>query len=142
MFWGTFFPNLNGMKEILGPDPNIFRQYVPDIAAFLEEKKVPGESVICDGPISHTGKSSYIEQYEYLKTITPKERHGEIKLTLAAPSWYHLRYAEGKAYPSVVYKSDDEYFADIAKAYRTELQILYDAGFRNAQIDDPNLACA
>lgn len=32
------------------------------------------------------------------------------------------------------------YFADLAKAYQTELKILYDAGLRNAQIDDPNLA--
>ncbi|KAK3716022.1 hypothetical protein LTR37_006752 [Vermiconidia calcicola] len=140
MFWGTFFPTLNGMKEIQGPDPKIFREYVPDIAAFLEEEKVPGESVICVGKISHTGKSSYIEQYEYLKSITPKEQHGQIKMTLAAPNWYHLRYKEGQAYPKDVYSKDEEYFADIAEAYRTELQILYDAGLRNAQVDDPNLA--
>ncbi|TKA26470.1 hypothetical protein B0A50_05307 [Salinomyces thailandicus] len=140
MFWGTFFPSLNGMKEMYGPDPKIFREYVPDIAAFLEEEKEPGESVICEGKISHTGKSSYIAQLEYLKTITPKERHGDIKLTLAAPNWYHLRYKEGMAYPKSVYASDDEYFADIAKAYQTELRILYDAGLRNAQVDDPNLA--
>lgn len=87
MFWGTFFPTLNGMKEIYGPEKEIFREYVPDIAAFLEEEKVPGESVICDGKISHTGKSSYIDQFEFLKSITPKERHGEIKMTLAAPNW-------------------------------------------------------
>ena len=141
MFWGTFFPSLNGMKEIYGPDKEIFREYVPDIAAFLEEEKVPGESVICDGKISHTGKSSYIDQFEFLKSITPKERHCEIKMTLAAPNWYHLRYKEGKAYPKEVYKNDEEYFADIAEAYRTELKILYDAGLRNAQVDDPNLAC-
>ena len=141
MFWGTFFPTLNGMEEIYGPEASIFREYVPDIAAFLEEEKVPGESVICVGKISHTGKSSYIGQYEYLKSITPKELHGSIKMTLAAPNWYHLRYKEGKAYPKDVYATDEEYFADIAKAYKTELKILYDAGLRNAQVDDPNLAC-
>ena len=54
---------------------------------------------------------------------------------------YHLRYKTGKAYPKEVYANDEEYFADIAKAYQTELQILYDAGLRNAQVDDPNLAC-
>ena len=140
MFWGTFFPTLNGMKEIYGPEGSIFREYVPDIAAFMEADKVPGESVICVVKISHTGNSSYIGQYEYLKSITPKERHGEIKMTLAAPNWYHLRYKEGKAYPKDVYASDEEYFADIAKAFQTELQILYDAGLRNVQVDDPNLA--
>ena len=64
-----------------------------------------------------------------------------IKITLAAPNWYHLRYKEGKAYPKDVYSSDDEYFADIAKACQDELQILYDAGCRNVQYDDPNLVC-
>lgn len=141
MFWGTFFPTLNGFEEIYGPDAKIFREYVPDIAAFLEAEKVPGESVICTGKISHTGKSSYIAQFEYLKKILPKEKHGDIKMTLAAPNWYHLRYREGLAYPKEVYGSDEEYFADIAKAYREELKILYDAGLRNVQVDDPNLAC-
>lgn len=140
MFWGTFFPSLNGFEEIYGPDPKIFREYVPDIAAFLEAEKVPGESVICTGKISHTGKSSYIDQFEYLKKILPKEKHGDVKLTLAAPNWYHLRYKQGLAYPKEVYGSDEEYFADIAKAYRDELKILYDAGLRNVQVDDPNLA--
>lgn len=36
MFWGTFWSNLDGMKEIVGPNPEIFRPYVPDVAAFLE----------------------------------------------------------------------------------------------------------
>lgn len=54
---------------------------------------------------------------------------------------YHFRYGPGKAYLPGVYANDDEYFADVAKAYQTELKILYDAGLRNAQVDDPNLAC-
>ncbi len=82
MLWGTFFPTLNGMTEVKGPDASIFREYVPDIAAFLEEGHEPGETVICDGKISHTGNSSYIGHYEYLKSITPKEQHGQIKMTL------------------------------------------------------------
>jgi methionine synthase II (cobalamin-independent) len=40
-----------------------------------------------------------------------------------------------------VYANDAEYFADIAKAYREELKILYANGCRNVQFDDPNLAC-
>lgn len=77
-----------------------------------------------------------------MKGLLPAEKVPEAKLTLAAPEWYHLRYKKGRAYPKEVYSSDAEYFADIAKAYRTELKILYDAGLRNVQIDDPNLACA
>jgi methionine synthase II (cobalamin-independent) len=35
----------------------------------------------------------------------------------------------------------EEYFADIATAYRAELDVLYQHGVRNVTIDDPNLAC-
>ncbi|KAK8162346.1 hypothetical protein IWX90DRAFT_240718 [Phyllosticta citrichinensis] len=140
MFWGSFWPTLEGMKEVQQPSLDMFRTYVPDMAAFLETNHVPGETVICVGKIRHTGKSSYISQVEHLKTLVPEERWGDIKLTLAAPNWYHLRYREGQAYPTDVYSSDAEYFADIAKAYQTELDILYKAGVRNVQYDDPNLA--
>jgi methionine synthase II (cobalamin-independent) len=52
-----------------------------------------------------------------------------------------VQYMAGKAYPKAVYANDSEYFAGIAKAYKTEPQNLYDPGLRNEQIDDPNLAC-
>ncbi|KAF3009780.1 hypothetical protein E8E13_009883 [Curvularia kusanoi] len=140
MFWGTFWPALEGMEEIQNPPLDTFRTYVPDIAAFLESGHQPGESVYCTGKIKHTGESTYVSQVEYLKTLLPKERWGDIKLTLAAPNWYHLRYVDGKAYPKDVYANDKEYFADVAKAYQVELDILYKAGLRNVQFDDPNLA--
>lgn len=139
MFWGTFFPGLDGFEEIQNPDIDIFRMYVPDIAAFTESGHKPGETVICTGKIKHVG-STYVDQWNYLKNLLPKERQGEAKLTLAAPNWYHLRYKTGRAYPKDVYSTDAEYFADIAAAYRAELKILYDNGLRNVQIDDPNLA--
>ncbi|MCJ1321884.1 hypothetical protein MMC15_007229 [Xylographa vitiligo] len=139
MFWGTFFPGMDGFEEIQNPNVDIFRMYIPDIAAFTEAGHKPGETVICTGKIKHVG-STYVDQWEYLKNLVPKDRVHECKLTLAAPNWYHLRYKEGEAYPKTVYSSDAEYFADIARAYQTELQILYDHGLRNVQIDDPNLA--
>jgi methionine synthase II (cobalamin-independent) len=141
MFWGTFWPALDGMEEVQNPPLETFRNYVPDIAAFLETGHTPGESVYCVGKIKHTGKSTYVGQVEYLKTLLPQERWGDIKLTMAAPNWYHLRYVDGKAYPKDVYANDKEYFADVAKAYQVELDILYKAGLRNVQFDDPNLAC-
>lgn len=100
----------------------------------------PGESIVCTGKIKHAG-SSYIKDWEFLKGLVPADRVKELKITLAAPEWYHLRYKKGRAYPKDVYANDAEYFADIAEAYKTELQILYDAGCRNVTIDDPNLAC-
>lgn len=93
----------------------------------------------CTGKIKHVG-STYIDQWNYLKNLLPADKVKEAKVTLAAPNWYHLRYKTGRAYPKDVYPTDVEYFADIAKAYREELKILYEAGLRNIQIDDPNLA--
>ncbi|KAI1488277.1 5-methyltetrahydropteroyltriglutamate-homocysteine methyltransferase [Biscogniauxia mediterranea] len=138
-FWGTFFPNLQGFEEIMNPDWEMFRMYVPDTAAFTESGHKPGETIVCTGKIKHVG-SSYLSDWNYLKNLVPAERVKDLKLTLAAPEWYHLRYKKGRAYPKEVYANDEEYFKDIAEAYRTELQILYDNGCRNVTIDDPNLA--
>ena len=140
MFWGSFFPGLEGFETVYKPDADLFRPYMPDISAFLQEGHGPVDSVFCVAKIKHVG-STYVDQWNHLKSLVPTEQIGECKLTLAAPEWYHMRYKEGNAYPKSVYANDDEYFADIAKAYQTELQILYDHGLRNVQIDDPNLAC-
>ncbi|KAL1861087.1 hypothetical protein Plec18170_001602 [Paecilomyces lecythidis] len=141
MFWGTFWSNLDGMEEIVGPDPEIFRAYVPDVAAFLEKNHKPGEAVVCTDKIRYNPAASkaHIEQIQYLQKILPKEKHDSIKLTIPAPTWYHLRYKEGKAYPKDVYKDDDEYFADVIAVFQKELLVLYDLGLRNVQIDDPNI---
>ncbi|KAJ5643842.1 uncharacterized protein N7484_006349 [Penicillium longicatenatum] len=139
MFWGTFFPGLEGFEEVTEFETDIFRSYAPDIAAFLEAGHKPGETVICTGKIKHVG-STYVDQFKYLASQVPADQVKNLKITLAAPNWYHLRYVEGKAYPKDVYSSDEEYFGDIAKAYQAELKILYEAGCRNVQYDDPNLA--
>ncbi|KAE9368454.1 UROD/MetE-like protein [Stipitochalara longipes BDJ] len=140
VFWGTFFEELEGMTEIRNPSMDLFRPYVPDIAGFIEKGHKPGQSCICTGKIRHKGKSTLIGQFEYLKTLIPEERWGEIKLTMIAPPWYHLRYKDGLAFPPEVYASDEEYLADISKAVSEELDILYAAGVRNIQFDDPNFA--
>ncbi|KAI9663236.1 MAG: hypothetical protein M1821_008284 [Bathelium mastoideum] len=143
-FWGTFFETLNGMEEVNlregGYDTSIFRQYAPDVKSFMHAKTIPNAVTVATSKISHTGKSSYLPEFEFLKTLVPQDQWKNIKLTLASPSWYHFRYGPNKAYLKGVYANDDEYFADIAKAYQIELKILYDAGLRNAQVDDPNLA--
>lgn len=120
---------------------DMFRPYVPDVAGFIEKGDRPGQSCVCTGKIKHTGKSSLIDQYEYVKTLVPKDRWHELKVTLISPVWYHLRYKQGQAFPKDAYATEEEYFKDIAAAYRVELDILYQAGLRNIQIDDPNFAC-
>jgi len=135
MFWGTFFHGLEGFEEIQNPDIEIFRTYLPDIAAFVESNYKPGESVLCTGKIKHVG-STYVDQWEYLKSKVPAEEVKHCKITLAAPNWYHLRYREGVAYPKSVYANDAQYFADIAKAYQEELRIYLDALKKGCQMID------
>jgi len=31
MFWGSFWPGLEGMTEVAEPDADLFRMYIPDI---------------------------------------------------------------------------------------------------------------
>jgi hypothetical protein len=90
VFWGSFYPGLEGFEEVKDPNPDIFRMYLPDIAAFTEENFKPGETIICTGKIKHVG-STYTDQFDYLKSLVAPERVKELKLTLAAPNWYHLR---------------------------------------------------
>ncbi|KAJ9108684.1 hypothetical protein QFC21_000004 [Naganishia friedmannii] len=143
-FWGTFFETLNGMEEVNlrdgGYDQSIFRMYAPDVKSFMHDKKVPNQVTVAVRKVSHTGTSSYLPEFEYMKTLVSESEWKNIKITLASPSWYHFRYGPKKAYAPGVYANDDEYFADVAKAYQTELKILYHAGVRNVQVDDPNLA--
>lgn len=129
------------MTVIGNPGIEMFREYLPDMAAFCEEKDYkPPENVVCTGKIKHVG-STYVDQFNFLKSLVSEDQVKNLKLTIAPPHWYHMRYKEGNAYPKSVYPSDREYFDDIAVAYQTELQILYEAGLRNVQVDDPNLAC-
>ncbi|TKA32987.1 hypothetical protein B0A54_14373 [Friedmanniomyces endolithicus] len=103
-------------------------------------KTIPNSVTVATGKIKHTGKSSFLPEFEYLKTLLPESEWKNIKLTLTSPSWYHFRYGPKKAYVNGVYENDEAYFKDVAAAYQTELKILYDAGLRNGQVDDPNLA--
>lgn len=129
------------MIEIKEPSIDMFRLYVPDIASFVDFKLNPGATVVCNGKIKHTGKSTYLPAFEFLKKTIAPDQVKNIKITCAAPNWYHLRYREGQAFDKKAYSSDEEYFADLAKAYRDEFKMLYEAGARNIQFDDPNLAC-
>jgi methionine synthase II (cobalamin-independent) len=52
-----------------------------------------------------------------------------------------MRYKQGRAYTKEAYANDAEYFKDVAKVYQAELDMLYKAGLRNVQFDDPGLAC-
>lgn len=127
------------MQEIADPDPSIFRSFV---AGFLKGGKLkPRTLLVCQGRLRHSGKSDYVKELRYLQHVVPRDLWRGIKITLPSPNWYHLQFREGHAYPGDVYHDDQEYFQDLAAAYRAELSLLYEAGLRNIQFDDPNLTC-
>lgn len=53
----------------------------------MHEKKVPNQVTVAVKKISHTGTSSYLPEFEYMKTLVPQEEWKNIKITLASPSW-------------------------------------------------------
>ena len=81
----------------------------------MHAKTIPNSVTVATGKISHTGKSSFLPELQYLQSILPEDQWGNIKLTLTSPSWYHFRYGPKKAYLPGVYDNDEEYFADVAK---------------------------
>lgn len=54
----------------------------------MHEKKVPNQVTVAVSKISHTGNSTLLPEFEYMKTLVPQEEWKNIKITMASPSWY------------------------------------------------------
>jgi methionine synthase II (cobalamin-independent) len=144
-FWGLMWDEFEGTTRLQDAEAGMFRLYHPDVVSLIEKdrKVMPGDSVIAGGKLRHDPKKSQANLHELklVQDALPRENWGDIKLTLITPAWFHMRYKQGRAYTPEAYKSDAEYFADVAKVYQAELDELYRAGLRNVQFDDPGLAC-
>jgi 5-methyltetrahydropteroyltriglutamate--homocysteine methyltransferase len=90
--------------------------------------------IVVSGKIEHV-KPIQRADYEFLAkhvTQTPK---------VAIPSPTMLHFRAGRAgIPEDVYPTMDEFYADVAQAYRAEVEDLAAAGCRYIQMDDTNLA--
>ena len=90
--------------------------------------------------ISVTGKirheqSIQVEDFNTLKSMTDRTP----KITIPSPSMVHFRGGRS-AIDSKIYPDMDEFFDDLAKCFREEIEALYAAGCRYIQLDDTNLA--
>ncbi|KIX06108.1 uncharacterized protein Z518_04082 [Rhinocladiella mackenziei CBS 650.93] len=141
-FWGLFWDELEGTIRLQDAEASMFRLYHPDVVSLIEKdrKVMPGDSVIAGSKIRHAGTESNLHELRLVQAFVPKEQWGNIKLTMITPAWFHMRYKQGRAYTPEAYRNDAEYFKDVAKAYQRELEVLYEAGLRNVQFDDPGLA--
>lgn len=144
-FWGATWDEFIGTKRLVEADASMFRLYHPDVESLIEKGRqvMPGDSVVAGAKLEHDPARSVSNMHELklVQAALPKEEWADIKLTVITPAWFHMRYKHGVAYSADAYKSDAEYFADVAKVYLAELKQLYDAGLRNVQFDDPGLAC-
>lgn len=88
------------------------------------------EAIRIDGRVKFKSHP-HIEHFKFLKSkcrVTPK-------MTIPAPSTFHFR--QGRAMVSKqAYPGYDEFFADIAAAWRAAIKAFYDAGCRYLQLDD------
>jgi 5-methyltetrahydropteroyltriglutamate--homocysteine methyltransferase len=92
-------------------------------------------------PVMHiNGKVRHVKpiqraDFEFLNSATTRTA----KVTIPSPTMLHFRGGRGaisrEAYPDL-----EAFYADVAGAYRAELQSLADAGCRYVQLDDTNLA--
>jgi len=90
--------------------------------------KVPGKMKLPAGGIE-------VENFKYVKSLTNRTP----KVTIPSPTMMHFRGGRD-AISKTAYPTMDEFFADLARIYREELKLLYDAGCRYVQMDDTNLA--
>lgn len=138
-YFSGFFEKLGGFREVSPVPWDLARLSAPPIAALKKAGQQYMMAAVCEEKIRYE-KSPYLENWRMLKNAVPESQWKDCKFTMPPPCYFHLRLAPGKCYSSQAYKSDEEFFADLAGAYRKELKTLYDDGLRNLQIDDPTLA--
>jgi 5-methyltetrahydropteroyltriglutamate--homocysteine methyltransferase len=90
--------------------------------------------------LSVTGKLKHqhdiqVADFNYLKTIVTQTP----KVSIPSPTMVHFRGGR-KSIDINSYPNMDEFFHDLSKAYREEIDHLYQAGLRYLQLDDTNLA--
>ena len=139
LFYHGFHEKLRGIELVPGIPHSNIRPSCPDFAILVElgNTALMEPLTLCTGKIQNE-KSPTLEKWLHLRAQVPEPQWKDCKFTFPSPTWWHIHYKEGKAYPTDVYKNDDEYFEDFAVAYRKEFKTLYDAGLRSIQIDDPS----
>ncbi|CZT23839.1 related to methionine synthase II (cobalamin-independent) [Ramularia collo-cygni] len=138
-YFSGFFEKLSGFEEVSPVPWSLARLNAAPIAALKKAGKQYPMAAICTGKIEYK-ESPYLENWRMLRDCVPQEQWKDCKFTMPPPCYFHLRLAAGKCYDTSLYGSDEEFFGDLAKAYRQELKTLYREGCRNVQIDDPTLA--
>ena len=86
------------------------------------------------GPLRHT-KDIQVSDFKYLNSVATKTP----KVCIPSPTMVHFRGGRA-AIDITTYPDMEQFFADLAACYRSEIASLYAAGCRYIQLDDTNLA--
>nr|GAT45689.1 predicted protein [Mycena chlorophos] len=101
-----------------------------------DEATVP--TIAVAGKLKHV-KPIQLADFQYLQSLIDPSRGEVVKVAIPSPTMVHFRGGRSSidltAYPNL-----DEFFEDLAAAYRAEIKILADAGCKFLQLDDTNLA--
>ncbi|KAB7727645.1 5-methyltetrahydropteroyltriglutamate--homocysteine S-methyltransferase [Rudanella paleaurantiibacter] len=124
--------HLDFLKELSGVSVTGGIEANPQAKVAEDGFKPPVLSVT--GKLRHV-KDIQVADFNYLKSVTTQTP----KVSIPSPTMIHFRGGR-KSIDIQSYPDMDEFFADLAAAYRQEIDHLYAAGLRYLQLDDTNLA--
>ena len=101
----------------------------------FNDEETRAETARLTGKISG-GNHPFVEHFKFVQQFADDEVVA--RQTIPAPAQFltELERPENKAATEAIYPDRNELLEDIAAAYRTFIQELYEAGCRNLQIDD------
>ena len=124
--------HLDFLKELDGVTVTGGIEVNPNAVVAEDGFKPPVLSVT--GKLVHS-KNIQVNDFNYLKSVTTQTP----KVSIPSPTMVHFRGGR-KSIDIDSYPDMDNFFSDLATAYRREITALYDAGLRYLQLDDTNLA--
>jgi 5-methyltetrahydropteroyltriglutamate--homocysteine methyltransferase len=117
--------NIDFLQELTG-----FQGYVAERGVQFKGIESTRRSVKLVGKVNFSGKHPMLDHFKFLKAHT----RAAAKMTIPSPTLAHFRIGRDAIKP--IYPDLDEYFNDLAKAYRKVVRAFYDAGCRYLQLDD------
>jgi 5-methyltetrahydropteroyltriglutamate--homocysteine methyltransferase len=124
--------HLDFLKELAGVSVTGGIEANPNARVAEDGFKPPVLSVT--GKLQHV-KDIQVADFNFLKTVVSQTP----KVSIPSPTMIHFRGGR-KSIDINSYPDMDQFFADLACAYREEIDHLYQAGLRYLQLDDTNLA--
>ncbi|MEZ5044752.1 MAG: 5-methyltetrahydropteroyltriglutamate--homocysteine S-methyltransferase [Saprospiraceae bacterium] len=124
--------HLDFLKELAGVSVSGGMEANPNAKVAEDGFKPPVLSVT--GKLRHV-KDIQVADFNYLKSVVSQTP----KVSIPSPTMVHFRGGR-KSIDIDSYPDMDQFFHDLAAAYRQEIDHLYQAGLRYLQLDDTNLA--